>query len=85
VDCLLTATTPTTAPKIGHNSIDILGQPEDVRLASTRLVRAFNVLGLPALSIPCGFDGEGLPMGAQIVGRRFDEKTVLATGQALLP
>ena len=83
-DCLLTATTPTTAPKIGQMTIDILGQPEDVRLASTRLMRGINVLGLPALSIPCGLDGDGMPIGAQIVGRRFDEKTVLATGQALL-
>jgi len=84
VDCLLTATTPTTAPKIGQAMIDILGKSEDVRLASTRLVRGFNVLGLPALSIPSGLDGEALPMGAQIVGRRFNEKTVLAVGQALL-
>ena len=83
-DCLLTATTPTTAPKIGQAAIEILGQAEDVRLASTRLLRGINVLGLPALSIPCGLDGQHLPMGAQIIGRRFDERTVLAVGQALL-
>jgi aspartyl-tRNA(Asn)/glutamyl-tRNA(Gln) amidotransferase subunit A len=40
---------------------------------------------LPALSIPCGLDTEGLPIGAQLVGRRFDEKTILAAGQALMP
>ncbi|MEP7363510.1 MAG: amidase [Acidobacteriota bacterium] len=83
-DCLLTPCTPTTAPKIGQMSIDIGGMSEDVRLASTRFVRGINVLGLPALSIPCGVDGAGLPVGAQIVGRRFDEKTILAAGQALL-
>lgn len=84
VDCLLTPTTPTTAPKIGQTHIEIGGVLEDVRLASTRFMRGINVLGLPALSIPCGVDGEGMPIGAQIVGRRFDERTVLAVGEALL-
>src|SRR5207247_10841538 len=56
VDCLLTPTTPTAAPKIGQTTVDTGEGAEDVRIASTRLVRAINVLGLPALSIPCGFN-----------------------------
>jgi aspartyl-tRNA(Asn)/glutamyl-tRNA(Gln) amidotransferase subunit A len=82
-DCLLTACTPVTAPKIGQTVLEIGGVTEDVRLATTRLVRPINVLGLPALSIPCGKDAAGLPVGAQLIGGRFDEKTVLAVGAAL--
>jgi len=49
---------------------------EDVRLASTRLVRAINVLGLPAVSVPLPTDG--LPVALQIIGKPFDERVVLA-------
>jgi aspartyl-tRNA(Asn)/glutamyl-tRNA(Gln) amidotransferase subunit A len=37
----------------------------------------FNIAGIPAISLPCGFSGEGLPIGLQIAGRPFDEATVL--------
>jgi len=77
VNLLLTPTTPITAAPIGQAAVDVNGQSEDVRLASTRLVRAFNLAGVPALSLPCGFDSEGLPIGLQIVGKPFDEATVL--------
>jgi aspartyl-tRNA(Asn)/glutamyl-tRNA(Gln) amidotransferase subunit A len=56
---------------------------EDVRLAATRLVRGINVLGLPAISIPCGRDRRGLPVGLQIVGRPFDEPLILRVAAAL--
>ena len=48
----------------------------------SRLTRPWNGLGLPALSVPCGFSGAGLPLGFQIVGRPFDEVTVLRLGHA---
>ncbi|MEN6535231.1 MAG: amidase [Bryobacteraceae bacterium] len=83
VDCLFTPATPTTAPEIGQMTIDAGGKAEDVRLASTRLVRAINVLGLPALATPCGMSSRGLPMGMQIVGRPFDEALILRVGAAL--
>ena len=82
-DCLVTPTTPTTAPLIGQTSVDIRGKSEDVRLATTSFVRAINVLGLPALSMPCGFDPRGLPIGMQIVGRPFDEALILRLAAAL--
>jgi aspartyl-tRNA(Asn)/glutamyl-tRNA(Gln) amidotransferase subunit A len=82
VDCLFTPSTPTSAPKIGQSTIDLDGE-EDVRIASTRLSRGINVLGLPALSLPCGFDEEGLPIGLQIVGPSFQEALVLRVGAAL--
>ena len=84
-DCLFTATTPTTAPRIGDTTTTIGGRTEDVRLASTRLVRGLNVLGVPALSVPCGRDGQRLPMGLQIVGKPFDEALILRVAQALAP
>jgi aspartyl-tRNA(Asn)/glutamyl-tRNA(Gln) amidotransferase subunit A len=82
-DCLLTPATPTPAPQIGETTVAIDGVEEDVRLASTRLVRGINVLGLPALSAPCGFSARGLPLGLQIVGRPFDEALILRVGAAL--
>ena len=48
----------------------------------SRLTRPFNGLGLPALSVPCGFSKAGLPLGFQIVGRPFAEAIVLRVGRA---
>lgn len=41
-----------------------------------------NIAGLPSLALPCGFDGSGMPVGMQLIGRPFDEKTILAAGSA---
>jgi aspartyl-tRNA(Asn)/glutamyl-tRNA(Gln) amidotransferase subunit A len=83
VDCLFTATTPITAPQIVEKTLQLGDLVEDVRLAATRLVRGINVLGLPAISIPCGRDRRGLPVGLQIVGRPFDEALILRVAAAL--
>ena len=48
----------------------------------SRLTRPINGLGLPALSVPCGLSRDGLPLAFQIVGRPFDEATVLRLGHA---
>jgi aspartyl-tRNA(Asn)/glutamyl-tRNA(Gln) amidotransferase subunit A len=50
--------------------------------AYIRFCAPANITGLPALSVPCGFTGAGLPIGLQIVGRSFDEATVLRVGHA---
>jgi aspartyl-tRNA(Asn)/glutamyl-tRNA(Gln) amidotransferase subunit A len=83
VDCLVAPTTPNTAPRIGDATIKLGGIEEDVRLATTRLVRSINLLGLPALSIPCGLSGSGLPVGLQIIGPPFEEALILRVGAAL--
>lgn len=83
VDCLFTPTTPITAPKIGAVTVDLQGDTEDVRLATTRFMRGINVLGLPALSIPCGVDKRKMPIGLQIIGKAFDEAMVLRVGAAM--
>lgn len=82
VDVLLTPTIPEPAPAYAAVKA---GSVEDVigRMARfTRLTRVFNTVGLPALSVPCGFTADGRPAALQIVGRPFDEATVLRLGHA---
>lgn len=83
VDCLITPATPTTAPRVGDTTIRLAGRDEDVRLATTRLVRGINALGFPALSLPCGISGDALPIGLQIIGPVFEEALLLRMGAAL--
>jgi aspartyl-tRNA(Asn)/glutamyl-tRNA(Gln) amidotransferase subunit A len=83
VDCLVTPTAPITAPRIGEETVRIAGEKEDVRRAATRFVRGMNVLGLPALSMPCGLTVSGLPVGLQIIGPAFEESLILRVAAAL--
>lgn len=112
VDCVLTPCTPTPAPKIGQTTmrvgqailspageaggVTVGGVNEDVRLATTRLMRAINVLGIPSLAMPCGFSESlaaegvagrfkqgGLPLGMQILGAPRQEDMLLRIGAAL--
>jgi len=83
LDCLMTPATPITAPRIGEMTIAFGSSTEDVRTTATRLVRPFNVLGWPALALPCGFSNAGLPIGLQVVGPPQQEDTLLQAGAAL--
>ena len=83
IDCLFTPTAPMGAPRIGAPTVQLGGESEDTRLASTRFVRAINVLGVPALSMPCGVTAENLPIGLQIIGKPFSEAGILRIGAAL--
>jgi aspartyl-tRNA(Asn)/glutamyl-tRNA(Gln) amidotransferase subunit A len=83
VDCLLVPATPIAAPLIGQNEVEIAGEMENARLASTRFMRGFSALGLPALALPAGFTPNGLPLGCQLVGRPWDEALLLKIGAAL--
>ncbi len=82
IDCLFTPTTPSPAQRIGAKQIELNGEMTDARVASTSLVRAMNVIGFPALSMPCGRQ-DGLPFGLQIIARPFDEDLLFAIGEAL--
>jgi Asp-tRNA(Asn)/Glu-tRNA(Gln) amidotransferase A subunit family amidase len=71
-----------TAFPHGALSVDVDGETYDVRKAGWP-ARWVNCAGLPAVVVPAGRDREGLPIGVQVVGRAFDEETVLAVGRAL--
>jgi aspartyl-tRNA(Asn)/glutamyl-tRNA(Gln) amidotransferase subunit A len=75
-DCLIGPTTPTTAFAIGENTDD----PLKMYLMDIYTV-SVNLAGLPGLVIPCGF-AEDLPVGLQLIGKPFDEATLLAIGHA---
>jgi aspartyl-tRNA(Asn)/glutamyl-tRNA(Gln) amidotransferase subunit A len=81
IDLLVTPTLPVTAPRLDQRVIDGPDEPVDVRAALTLFTRPFNLTGLPALSLPCGFH-DGLPVGLQLVGRPFDEAVVLRAAHA---
>jgi aspartyl-tRNA(Asn)/glutamyl-tRNA(Gln) amidotransferase subunit A len=75
VDVLMMPTMPVTAPRIPGPAV---ATPNPL----TRNTFPFDVTGLPALTLPCGFDPDGLPIGLQIAGRPFDEPTVLRAARA---
>ena len=83
VDVLVLPTIPTVLPTLAETDID-QGPPgtETRFLAVSHNTRPFNYLGLPALSVPCGLDPNGCPIGLQIVGRPFAEARVLTVGDA---
>ena len=81
-DVLVAPVIPEAAPALSHATE---GPVEELALRQgrfARLTRPFNGLGLPALSVPCGFSRVGLPLAFQIVGRPFAEATVLRVGHA---
>ena len=81
-DVLLCPTVAVPPFEVGlEGPTQIAGQAVDRRawLAMTPL---FNLTGQPAATVPCGFTSDGLPIGLQIVGRRFDEATVLRASAA---
>jgi aspartyl-tRNA(Asn)/glutamyl-tRNA(Gln) amidotransferase subunit A len=82
VDAIVTPASPVTAWQRGQASVVTGGREESPLAASWRLTYPFNLTGLPALSLPCGFDSRGLPVGLQIAARPFDEATVLRVAQA---
>lgn len=77
LDCLLAATTPATAFKIGS----VYGDSVLMQYADLLTVPA-NHAGIPALSVPAGFDAEGLPIGIQFLGPDFSEAALLRVGRA---
>lgn len=78
VDCILMPTAPTTAFGLGEK----IDNPLTMYLSDIYTVSA-NLAGIPAISIPCGVDSKGLPIGVQVLGKQFDEGTVLRVGDFL--
>jgi len=83
VDVIVTPTIKTCLPTLAETDIDH-GPPgtEHKFMAVSSNTRPFNYLGLPAISIPCGFDPNGCPIGLQIAGRPFGEGRVLKVAGA---
>ncbi len=77
VDAIVTPTAPTAAFKLGEKSDD----PLAMYLADIYTVTA-DLVGIPGISVPCGQTKTGLPIGLQVLGKHFDEGTVLRVAQA---
>jgi aspartyl-tRNA(Asn)/glutamyl-tRNA(Gln) amidotransferase subunit A len=82
VDVLVTPTIPEPAPALAHVKAGATAEVIARMGRFSRLTRPFNALGLPALSLPCGAAADGRPLAMQLVGRPFDEATLLRLGHA---
>lgn len=82
VDVVVGPTEPITAPRTDEPTVRLEGGEESTLAATWRLTYPYNLVGLPAITLPCGFDGNGLPIGLQIAGRWFEETRVLAAAHA---
>ena len=76
-DAIITPTSPTTAFKISEK----IQNPLQMYLSDICTI-SINLAGVPAISIPCGLDREGLPIGMQVIGKHFDEATILRIAYA---
>jgi aspartyl-tRNA(Asn)/glutamyl-tRNA(Gln) amidotransferase subunit A len=76
-DIIVGPTAPTTAFKVGAKTAD----PLEMYLSDIFTI-SVNLAGLPGLSLPCGFDAENMPIGLQIIGKHFDEATMLRVAHA---
>lgn len=82
IDLIATPTTASPAPIIGALTTLVDGVEVPTRETLLRLTRIFNLNGPPAISLPCGFSTEGLPIGLQLVGKPFDDSFVLGAAHA---
>ena len=83
VDVILAPTTPITAVRVGETHVRVAGERESAtRSELLRLTRPANITGMPAMSVPCGFTREGLPVGLQLLGPRWGEARLLAAAFA---
>ena len=76
-DALILPMMPLGAPPIGQNDVLVGGKILDVRAAVTRYTQPFNLTGFPAISVPCGFTDDALPIGFQLVAKPFEESVLL--------
>ena len=77
VDLIVTPTSPTAAFRLGEKTDD----PLQMYLADIFTI-SVNLAGVPGISIPCGFTAQGLPIGLQLIGRHFDEETLIKASYA---
>ena len=77
-DVILGPAAPTTAPKLGES----LSDPIKMYLGDIYTI-SVNLAGLPGISLPCGLDSKGLPIGLQLIGDCFKEKSIIRAAYAL--
>jgi aspartyl-tRNA(Asn)/glutamyl-tRNA(Gln) amidotransferase subunit A len=77
VDVIVTPTSPTAAFKVGEKTDD----PLKMYLSDIFTI-SVNLAGVPGISVPCGFTGDNLPIGLQLIGKHFDEETILRVAHA---
>lgn len=82
VDVIVGPTMPITAWKSGQWEVKVGDRDVSILAASWRFTFPYNLTGLPAISIPCGFDRQGLPIGLQIAAKPFDEPLLLRVAHA---
>ena len=83
VDAIVLPTTPIAAFHVGEKPVDSDGTTVDPRVLLTRFTSVFNLVGTPAISVPCGINPLGLPFGVQIVCKPFDESLILDIADVL--
>ncbi len=82
VDLLVTPTVPIPAPRLNEETVTLGETVKTVGSTLVRLTRSVNLVGYPALSVPCGFTADRLPVGLQLIGRPLEEATILRAGYA---
>ena len=82
VDAVLAPVAPVPAPTLAESDVGNSPGAEAVIQRLTRFTRPINYLGLPSLAVPAGFTPKGLPVGMQLIGRSFDEATLVQIGAA---
>ena len=75
-------TLPIVPPRIGEQEVNVGRSTENIRSALLRFTRPGNLTGFPAVSIPCGFSSENLPVGLQLMGRFLEDEMVLRVAYA---
>lgn len=81
-DVVIGPTEPVTAPRVGQRRVEVAGGDESTLAATWRHTYPYNLTGMPAISLPCGFDEHGLPIGFQLAAKPFNETTLLRAAAA---
>ena len=82
VDAVIAPVAPVAAPSIAESDVGNSPDAESVIQRLTRFTRPINYLGVPSLAVPAGFTAKGLPVAMQLIGRSFDEASLLQIGAA---
>lgn len=82
VDAILCPTIPFTAPRLDQRTVPVDGSEEDTLVGNMKFTAIASMTGMPAISVPCGFDGDGMPVGMQLIAAPFAEELLLRMAHA---